>query len=306
MKQLHDLYSRILNEGFDTQNRTGIPTRALHGVTLTFDMDDGFPAVTTKQLYFKSCFAEMLGFLRGYDNAAQFRELGTKVWDANANENDAWLANPYRKGRDDLGRIYGVQARKWRYLDVLTGEVKIIDQFANIVADLSKGIDNRREIVMHWNPSELNQMALPPCHVMYQFGIAPLRDVAQYTDIFGVVRQASTALDLSLIMRSWDCFLGAPFNIAGYAFLLHLVAQVTKHKPGKLTIFAHNAHLYHNHFAQVEEMMSREPFPLPELRCDFYPTGELTLQHLEQDLTPSHFWLYKYVHHKAIPAPMAV
>ena len=175
MKQYLDLCQKVLDQGVRKSNRTGIDTIGYIGDMMKFDMADGFPLLTTKKMPYKMIFGEMLGFLRGYDNVKQFRELGVPVWDANANQNDQWFANPNRKGVDDLGRIYGVQSREWIQYGRKTQERFCIDQLKIAVDKLSQGIDDRRLIVTHWNPAELDQMALPPCHLLYQFG---LQDVA--------------------------------------------------------------------------------------------------------------------------------
>lgn len=283
MKQYLDLCNKVLANGKTKNNRTGVNHIGYTGDMMKFDLANGFPAVTTKKLAFKSVVAEMLGFLRGYDNAADFRKLGCKVWDANANENEQWLNNPNRAGEDDLGRIYGVQARKW--YSAGSFPVPHIDQLKNVYNDLSQGIDNRREIVTHWNPGELNEMALPPCHLLYQFGIQGDR------------------LNLSLYQRSCDVPLGIPFNIAGYAWLLSVMAQITGHLPGELTHFMHDIHIYENQIANMHEQIKRNPYPLPILRINNKITA---LEDLETWVTPDDFELIGYAHHPHISYPFAV
>lgn len=282
MKQYLDILRKILHEGTDADNRTGIPTRFIHGTFLEFPLKAGFPAVTTKKLAIKSCIGEMIGFLRGYDNAAKFRELGSNVWNDNANRNESWLKNPYREGEDSLGRIYGVQARQWRLPHA--GGLHI-DQLKSVVESLQKKEDNRRLIVSHWNPCELNQMALAPCHILYQFGIEEGR------------------LNLGLWMRSWDWILGGPFNIAGYAWLLSVIAKITDLEPGKLIMFGFNVHVYHNHLEAGQIQLTREPYPLPKLEMN---PSIRTLKDLETWVTPEDFHLSNYQHHPAIKVPMAV
>ena len=279
MRQYLKICKKALR-GVKKTNRTGIPHIGYIGDMCKYHMKDGFPAVTTKKLAFRSVVAEMLGFLRGYDNAANFRELGCKVWDANANENKWWLNNPYRKGTDDLGRIYGVQARSWKAPDG-----REIDQLRAVVDDLSAGKDNRREIVTHWNPGELEQMALPPCHLLYQFGI-----------------QGNT-LNLSMYQRSCDVPLGVPFNIAGYSWLLCVIAQLTGLKPGTFTHFMHDIHIYENQLELMKEQVRRTPYKLPKL----WINPEIrSLDDLQTWVTPDDFKLIRYKHHPPIRYPFAV
>ena len=221
----------------------------------------------------------MIGFRRGYDNASDFRKLGCNIWDANANENDDWLNNPNRQGTDDLGRIYGVQARDW------IGPSGSIDQLKNIVQDLSKGIDNRREIVTHWNPGEMDQMALPSCHLLYQFGIQGGR------------------LNLSMYQRSCDFFLGVPFNIVGYSWLLHVVARITGLRPGIFTHFMHDCHLYVDHLDGAKEMLMRDEKRLPRMVIN---PAVVDRNYLENMATVDDFVLNVYEYHPANKGKMAV
>lgn len=297
MRQYIDLARKTLELGMYKRNRTGVDHIGYHGDMCQYNLQRGFPAVTTKKLAFKSVVAEMLGFLRGYDNASDFRKLGCNVWDANANEDQQWLNNPNRVGEDDLGRVYGVQARDWKTNKLhfeacsdndncfAVGDYKIIDQLKNVVDDLSKGIDNRREIVTHWNPGELDQMALPPCHLLYQFGIQ-----GEY-------------LNLSMYQRSCDVPLGVPFNIAGYAWLLSVIAKITGFKPGVFTHFMHDIHVYEDQVPMLKEQLQREPYPLPTLLI--HPEIR-SLKDLETWASPEHFELKKYNHHPVINYPFAV
>jgi len=271
----------VLNEGLRKQNRTGVDTIGIQGAMMKFDLEDGFPAVTTKKLYWRSCFAEMLGFLRGYDSAQQFRALRCKVWDANANENEQWLMNPNRRRADDLGRIYGVQGRSW--YDHHTGGT--IDQLKSVVDDLSIGIDNRREIISYWNPADLGHMALPPCHLLHQFGIQGHK------------------LNLSMYQRSCDMPLGVPFNIAGYAWLLSVIARVAGLTPGTFTHFLHDVHVYVNQVPLLKEQIKRKPHKLPKLVMS---PAIHTLEDLETWVGPDDFELKKYKHHEAISYPFTV
>lgn len=279
MKQYLDLCRKALEHGMRKTNRTGVDHVGVLAEMCKYRMEDGFPAVTTKKLAFKSVVAEMLGFLRGYNNAADFRALGCKVWDSNANENTEWLSNEFRRGRDDLGRIYGVQARRWR------GPSGEIDQLKKVMDDLSRGIDNRREIVMHWNPGELEQMALPACHAFYQFGIH------------------GDELYLTLYSRSLDLPLGKPFNVAGYSWLLCVIAKITGLRPGTFTHMIHDAHIYVNQVDLMREQLMREPYPLPTL----WINPEIkSLSDLETWVTPNDFRLEGYRHHEHIAYPFAV
>jgi len=220
-QQYDTLCRDVLNNGLMIHNqRTGKGCLTSYGHMMKFDMNDGFPLLTTKKVLFKPLAAELIGFLRAYDNARDFRNLGCNIWDANANETIGWLENPNRRGHDDLGRIYGVQARKWR--DSF-GE---IDQLKRSINKIKNRSDDRGLIVTHWNPAELDEMALRPCHLLYQFGIVNDR------------------LDLCMYQRSADIPLGVPFNIASYALMLHIVAKYTGLKAGIFTHFIANAHVY--------------------------------------------------------------
>lgn len=281
MKQYLRLCQRALTEGEWKENRTDNSTIGYIGDFCKYDLNDGFPAVTTKKLAFKTCVGEMLGFLRGYTSAEQFRELGCKVWDANANENKEWLANPLRQGEDDIGRIYGAQARRWYdFLDD-TG----IDQLKNAINDLSKGIDNRREIITHWNPGEIKMMSLPPCHLLYQFSIQ------------------GDKLCLSMYQRSCDLPLGVPFNIAGYAWLLSVVAQICNLEVGTFNHFLVDIHIYENQVDLMRKQLKRVPHKLPTLWIN---PDIKTLQDLETWVTTKDFELIDYEHYDAINYPFSV
>lgn len=279
MKQYLELLVDVMNNGTVASNRTGTDTKFKMGGMLKFDLAEGFPVVTTKSLAWKAACAEMLGFLRGYDSADLFDDLGCKVWYDNANKEPNWLANLHRKGENDLGRVYGVQARDWRYVG---GE---IDQFLGVYLNLLDKRDDRRLIVNHWNVGELDQMALPPCHLMYQFGVENDR------------------LNLAVYIRSSDMFLGLPFNIVGYAWLLSVMAYITGYTPGVLTVFLFNYHIYVNHFNQVCEQITRTPRTLPTLLID--PNIQ-TLEDLETWVTMDNFKLENYTPYPALYAPMAI
>lgn len=242
MQQYLATLRQILEQGVDRPNRTGIATRSLFGMQMRFAMQDGFPAVTTKKLAFKTLKAELLGFLRGASHVRDFQALGCRIWDANA-EAPYW--KPRAREDGDLGRIYGVQWRSWRAPD---GHA--IDQLADVIARIRRDPDDRRLVVTAWNPGEMDEMALPPCHMFFQFYVAEGR------------------LSLQMYQRSCDMFLGVPFNIASYSLLLHLVAQVTDLVPHEFIHVLGDAHIYHNHFEQVKEQLMRPTLPLPRLLLD--------------------------------------
>ena len=310
MQQYRDLVEYVLTNGVRQSNRTGVDTLKCNGYMMKFDMADGFPLLTLKSTPFKMIVGEMLAFLHGADNVKEFNSLGVPVWDANAEAED-WINNPYYKGGGDLGRIYGVQARCWKKpicsgvrskttlgmsIEELEGSdfyysssddiiYQLVDQLRNVVDNLTKGVDDRRAIITHWNPGELDQMALPPCHLLYQFGI---------TD---------NKLNLSMYQRSCDIGLGVPFNIAGYSWLLHMIAHITGLKPGTFTHFLHDVHIYEDHIKGMKKLLKREDRPLPEL---IIPSHIDTLIDLETWVTPDHFGLKGYNPHKAIKLNMAV
>lgn len=291
MKQYLELLDRIMFEGRWQNNRTGIRTKRLDGAMLQFDLTQGFPAVTTKKLAFNAVKGELLGFIRGYNNAEDFRKLGCKVWDQNANENEAWLANPNRQGTDDLGRVYGVQWRTW---DAgWDAGPKFVDQLSDAVDAIIDNPTSRRIIVNAWNPAELDKMALPPCHMMFQF----------------LVDVESNELSMCMYQRSCDMFLGIPFNIASYALLLELVAMATGRIAKQLTMFLADVHIYENHMDQVNEQLSREPRPLPALNINplvgTHPTFKMGMPFLET-VSPDHIQLVDYYPMPAIKAEMAV
>lgn len=286
MQQYLDLLNKVLTEGEWQDNRTGIPTLRIEGAMMQFDLKDGFPAITTKQLAFNAVKGELIGFIRGYDNAAAFRNVGCNVWNQNANENEAWLKNEHRKGLDDLGRIYGQQWRGW-YHDTC-GRV---DQLRNAINDIRTNPTSRRIIVSAWNPTDLNKMALPPCHMMFQL----------------LVNVEKQSISMCMYQRSCDMFLGIPFNIASYALLLELICFVTGYKAGTLTMFLADVHIYKNHIDQVKEQLKREPKTLSSLcLCDsIISRNSDPVKQLEM-VMPADIMLVGYEHHPAIKAEMAV
>jgi thymidylate synthase len=252
---------------------------------MKFDLSNGdFPLLTTKKMAVKSMIGELLGFIRGLDNAKDFRDLKCGFWDANANESADWLANPNRKGEDDLGRIYGVQARDWqgyswdREIHQIVKNPPV-DQLKHVVEMLSKGIDDRRLIVTHWNPGEVDLQSLPPCHMFYQFGI---RD---------------GHLDMLMYQRSCDVPLGVPMNIASYALFLMLIARITGLKAGVFTHILWNIHIYEDQLSDVKQQLKNIPFKAPQM----WINPEIkTLKDLETWVTPDDFEVKNYEHHDPI------
>jgi thymidylate synthase len=288
-----DLLDHILHNGERESNRTGIDTLTIPGAMLKFDLRKGFPAVTTKELNFKAVVGELIGFLRGCTSAADFRALGCNVWNQNANENKDWLVNPHRLGEDDLGRIYGAQWRCWAGLGITSAPV-IVDQIERALHDLRYNPTSRRILVSAWNPAELDQAALPPCHVLFQ-----------------LLPRSDGTLHMTMYQRSVDSFLGLPFNIASYALLLELFAAWSGRTAATLTMFLADVHIYENHIDQVKKQLRRMPLPAPKLllRMD----GTATVDDLERLLAKldntSEFptaELIGYQSHPALRAPMAV
>ena len=232
-QQYLDLLRLVLETGVDRPDRTGTGTRSLFGAQMRFDLATGFPLLTTKKLHLKSIVYELLWFLRGETNVRWLQERGVKIWDEWADENG------------DLGPVYGSQWRSWP-----DGKGGSIDQIANVVHSIKTKPDSRRHIVSAWNPAEVDEMALPPCHCLFQFYVAEGR------------------LSCQLYQRSADIFLGVPFNIASYALLTHMVAQVTGLQPGEFIHSFGDVHLYSNHVQQAHEQLAREPRPFPRLRLN--------------------------------------
>ena len=233
MRQYLDLMERVLSEGVEKGDRTGVGTRSIFGHQLRFDLSVGFPLVTTKKLHLKSIVYELLWFLRGDTNVKYLDDHGVTIWDEWADENG------------DLGPVYGRQWRSWPAPDG-----RSIDQIADVLAEIRRNPNSRRLIVTAWNPGENDRMALSPCHCLFQFNVA------------------DGALSCQLYQRSADVFLGVPFNIASYALLTLMVAQVCGLKPG---VFVHtfgDAHLYLNHLDQAREQLTRKPYPLPRMRLN--------------------------------------
>ena len=264
MKQYLDLMRHVRDHGVVKEDRTGTGTRSVFGYQMRFDLAQGFPALTTKKLHLRSIIHELLWFLKGDTNIGYLKENGVSIWDEWADE------------KGDLGPVYGHQWRSWPAPD---GEP--IDQIAQLVRQIRTNPDSRRLIVSAWNPADIEHMALPPCHCLFQFYVAEGR------------------LSCQLYQRSADVFLGVPFNIASYALLTLMLAQVTKLLPGEFVHTFGDAHLYANHLEQCDLQLSREPRPLPRMRIN--PQVEDIFGFRFED-----FELVDYDPHPHIKAPVAV
>ncbi|MCL4803167.1 MAG: thymidylate synthase [Anaerolineae bacterium] len=264
MKQYLDLMRHVLENGTRKEDRTGVGTISVFGYQMRFDLVDGFPLVTTKKVHLRSIIHELLWFLRGETNVRSLQENGVTIWDEWADETG------------ELGPVYGHQWRSWAAADGHT-----IDQIAQVVEQIKSKPDSRRHIVSAWNVGEIDRMALPPCHCLFQFYVADGR------------------LSCQLYQRSADIFLGVPFNIASYALLLMMVAQVTDLVPGEFVHTLGDAHLYLNHLEQVNLQLTREPFPLPTMALN--PTVRSIFDFRYEDFT-----LGDYQSHPRIAAPIAV
>ena len=257
------LLDDILKKGVDRSDRTGTGARSLFGCQMQFDLKQGFPLVTTKKIHLKSVIYELLWFLKGDTNVKYLQDHNIKIW------------NEWADKSGDLGRIYGAQWRSWR-----TPKGQSIDQISRLVENIKKDPFSRRHLVVAYNPGELNEMALPPCHAFFQFYVA------------------SESLSCKLYQRSADAFLGVPFNIASYSLLTLMLAQVCHLKPG---VFVHSfgdVHIYHNHFDQVRTQLERRPYSLPGMKI----RAEDSLF----DYKYENFELQNYRHHPAIKASVAV
>ncbi len=233
MKQYLDLLSHVMTTGTDRSDRTGTGTRSVFGYQMRFDLSEGFPVLTTKKLHLRSIIHELLWFLKGDTNIAYLRDNGVTIWDEWADE------------KGDLGPVYGYQWRSWPAPDG-----RHIDQIAALVDGIRKNPHSRRHIVSAWNPALVDEMALPPCHCLFQFYVSDGR------------------LSCQLYQRSADIFLGVPFNIASYALLTMMVAQVTDLLPGDFVHTLGDAHIYSNHFEQAEQQLGRKPKPLPFMKLN--------------------------------------
>lgn len=230
MKQYLELLARVMDEGVDRSDRTGTGTRGVFGHQMRFNLADGFPILTTKKLHLKSIVHELIWFLAGDTNIKYLQENGVRIWDEWADEDG------------DLGPVYGKQWRRWE-----TADGRVIDQMSQVVEAIKTNPYSRRHIVSAWNPAEVDDMALPPCHCLFQFHVADGK------------------LSCQLYQRSADIFLGVPFNIASYTLLTAMMAQVCDLEPGDFVHTFGDAHIYSNHFEQVKKQLGREPRPLPKL-----------------------------------------
>ena len=264
MKQYLDLLRHVRDNGTDRSDRTGTGTRSIFGYQMRFDLSEGFPVVTTKKLHLKSIIHELLWFLAGDTNIRYLKENGVRIWDEWADENG------------DLGPVYGHQWRSWP-----TPNGETVDQISNLLDQIRTKPDSRRLIVSAWNVADVDKMALPPCHCLFQFYVADGK------------------LSCQLYQRSADLFLGVPFNIASYSLLTMMMAQVCDLEPGDFVHSFGDAHLYHNHFEQVDEQLSRTPGSLPSMRIN--PDVKDLFAFTFDD-----FELVDYVAQPHIPAPVAV
>jgi thymidylate synthase len=264
MRQYLDLMQRILDEGVAKRDRTGTGTRSIFGHQMRFDLADGFPLITTKKMHLKSIIYELLWFLRGETNVRYLQEHGVTIW------------NEWADAEGELGPVYGYQWRSWPARGGAT-----IDQISDVIEQIRRKPDSRRLIVSAWNVADLPEMALPPCHLLFQFYVANER------------------LSCQMYQRSADVFLGVPFNIASYALLTMMVAQVTGLTPGDFVHTLGDAHLYENHLEQARLQITREPRQLPTMMID--PNVRSIF-----DFEYEHFQLENYQPHPHIPAPIAV
>ncbi|HEY0915386.1 MAG TPA: thymidylate synthase [Solimonas sp.] len=264
MKQYQDLMRHVLEHGAEKSDRTGTGTRSVFGYQMRFDLAQGFPLLTTKKLHLRSILHELLWFLKGETNTAYLKEHGVSIW-------DEW-ASP----EGELGPVYGKQWRDW-----VAPDGRHIDQISDVIAQIRKNPDSRRLIVSAWNVGELDKMALMPCHAFFQFYVANGR------------------LSCQLYQRSADIFLGVPFNIASYALLLLMVAQVTDLEPGEFVWTGGDCHLYSNHLEQTREQLTRAPRPLPKMTLN--PAVKDIFAFRFEDFT-----LSEYDPHPHIKAPVAI
>lgn len=289
MEQWKRILDKVLRFGDERPDRTGVGTVALFGEMLTFDNRTTFPAVTTKKLAFGQVKAELCAFLRGYQTLEQFHSVGCNIWDGNG-ESSYWA--PRQRVPGDLGRIYGVQWRDWHSsayglgLHNPQGYVAV-DQLKNLVDGLRNDPYSRRHLVTAWNPGELGQMCLPPCHVMFQVFVAPALTPGE-----------APQLDMLVTMRSVDLFLGLPFDVASYALLQRLLAQTVDMLPGLLHFSLGDAHVYNNHREQVATVLARDEYDAPGIWLD-HPADVF-------NFSPNQAELVNYYSHPAVPAPLNV
>jgi len=284
-----DALKNILENGEDRPDRTGVGTRSIFGLQMRFNLEDGFPAITTKKLAWKAVVSELLWFIEGSGDEYRLREIlhGDRysqkrtIWTDNA-EADYWVKRKLQRHPGDLGRVYGVQWRRWRKPLIRINKVVLQnhDQLLELIDGIKSDPYSRRHIITAWNPGELDIMALPPCHMMAQFYVN------------------NGKLSCQMYQRSADMFLGVPFNIASYALFTHMIAQVCNLEVSELIITLGDAHIYNNHFEQVKEQLKRDPKPLAtlELNSEISVITEFDMEDIE---------LAGYESHEAIKAPMA-
>ena len=320
--QYTKLINQILSEGtYVTNKRTKATCLSISGAQLQFTVTNYFPALTLRKVPFKSTVAELIGFFRGYTSAKDFRDLGCKFWDANANETEAWLKNFYRKGEDDLGNIYGKQwtdwtnlrlssskeednylrSNGWEYLGVLDAPPtkghrkclyrKRFNQLENVVKTILTDPSDRRIMVSGWNVGDLDQMALPPCHVNYLF----------------IPNETTRMLDVVMFQRSCDVYLGLPANIMSTTAFLYVVARLTGYTPNTITIQLGNAHLYENSIDAAKELVLRSPYPYPKLQLSESIKEIVNLSEVEgcfNKIQPNDFEMVGYKSHDVLSVPM--
>lgn len=269
MQEYLQLLQKIINTGVDKSDRTGTGTRSLFGYQMRFDLQNGFPLVTTKKLHLKSIIYELLWFLKGDTNVEYLQKHGVRIWDEWADENG------------NLGPVYGKQWRSW---DGANG--KTVDQVSELIEQLKTNPDSRRLIISAWNVADLPEMKLMPCHCLFQFYTTPTEG-------------GKRKLSCQLYQRSADVFLGVPFNIASYALLTLMIAQVCDMEPGEFVHSFGDVHLYKNHFEQAELQLTRKPFPLPQMKLNSEVKNIF-------DFKFEDFELINYQSHPSIKAPVAV
>jgi thymidylate synthase len=258
MKQYLDLLDHVIKNGAEKKDRTGTGTISLFGCQMRFNLEEGFPLLTTKKLHLKSIIHELLWFISGSTNIKYLNDNGVKIWDEWADKNG------------NLGPVYGYQWRSWP-----TADGRNIDQLSEVIKNIKKSPDSRRLIVSAWNVGEIEKMALPPCHLLFQFYVAGGR------------------LSCQLYQRSCDIFIGVPFNIASYALLTLIVAQVTGLKPGDFVHTLGDAHIYLNHIKQVKLQLTREPYPLPKMVIN--PSVDDILKFRYEDFTLSDYIAHPHI-----------
>ena len=264
MKQYLDLLNNVLESGNLKEDRTGTGTKSIFGYQMRFNLQEGFPLVTTKKLHLRSIIHELLWFLQGNTNIDYLHQNKVTIWDEWANENG------------DLGPVYGKQWRAWE-----TKEGKVVDQISELIEQIKTNPNSRRLLVNAWNVGEINNMALPPCHILFQFYVA------------------NGKLSCQLYQRSADIFLGVPFNIASYAILTHMIAQVCNLEVGDFVHTIGDAHLYTNHFDQARLQLSRSPYPLPQLKLNKEIKNILEFKFEDIEIL-------NYQSHPTIKAPIAI